>query len=95
MRLVWTRPAIAIRRAIFDRIRQDSPAAAKRMAKRLRDRANSLLISLHQGRRGRVEGTLELVVTGTPYLIIYAVTAAEIRILTILHHAQQWPPAEL
>lgn len=92
MRLVWTRPAITIRRAIFDRIKEDNPAAAKRMVKRLRDRANSLQKILHQGRKGRVEGTFELVVSGTPYLIIYAVTTNEIRVLTILHHAQQWPP---
>lgn len=92
MRLIWARPAITIRRAIFDRIKKDNPAAAKRMVKRLRDRANSLQKSPRQGRKGRVAGTFELTVSGSPYLIIYAVTPNEIRVLTILHHAQRWPP---
>lgn len=44
------------------------------------------------GRPGRVETTRELVVTGTPYLIIYRVEAAAVVILRVLHGAQRWPP---
>ena len=93
MRLVWTRTAIAIRRAIFKRIAPEDDAAAKRLVTRLRNRANSLEKLPRQGRAGRVPGTFELVVSGTPYLIIYSIEADEVRILTILHHAQRWPPA--
>ncbi|GLS18790.1 plasmid stabilization system protein [Labrys miyagiensis] len=94
MRLIWSREAIAIRRAIFDRISPDDLGAAKRMVKRLRDRANSLQALPRQGRRGRVPETFELVVNQTPYIIVYAIERQEVRILTILHHAQQWPPKE-
>ena len=92
MRLIWTRPAIAIRRMIFERIKSEDPAAAKRIVTRLRDRANDLLVLPHQGRKGRVEGTFELVVGRTPYLLIFARRQEDIVILTILHHARQWPP---
>lgn len=51
---------------------------------RVRDFPNS-------GRPGRVLGTRELVVAGTPYLIIYRVEAEAITILRLLHGAQRWP----
>ncbi|CAK7262210.1 type II toxin-antitoxin system RelE/ParE family toxin [Shinella sp. YE25] len=43
------------------------------------------------GRTGRVAGTRELVVTGTPYLAAYLVSGETVRILRVLHGAQQWP----
>ncbi len=92
MRLIWSRPAIDIRRSIFDRIKVEALEAAKRTVTKLRDRANSLQSMPHQGRMGRVSGTFELVISRTPYILIFAIEGNEIRILTILHHAQQWPP---
>ena len=45
------------------------------------------------GRPGRVMGTRELVISGTPYVAAYIVTPISIRILRVLHGAQQWPDA--
>ncbi|WP_422137111.1 type II toxin-antitoxin system RelE/ParE family toxin [Endozoicomonas sp. ALD040] len=42
------------------------------------------------GRVGRVVGTRELVAWGN-YIIVYKVSETTIRILRILHAAQQWP----
>lgn len=44
------------------------------------------------GRPGRVPGTRELVVVGTPYVVVYCLEAAAVVILRILHTAQRWPP---
>jgi toxin ParE1/3/4 len=44
------------------------------------------------GRPGRAHGTRELVVTRTPYVIIYPVDPSEVVILRVLHGAQRWPP---
>jgi addiction module RelE/StbE family toxin len=44
------------------------------------------------GRIGRVENTRELVIDGTPFLVIYRITRA-VEILRVLHGAQQWPRA--
>jgi toxin ParE1/3/4 len=44
------------------------------------------------GRPGRVTGTRELVVTGTPYIVVYRVEAAAVVVLRVLHGAQPWPP---
>ncbi len=42
------------------------------------------------GRPGRVAGTRELVVTGTPILVAYEVDE-EVRVLRVLHGRMQWP----
>ena len=43
------------------------------------------------GRVGKISGTRELVINGTPYVVAYAVTQSAVRILRVLHGAQEWP----
>jgi len=43
------------------------------------------------GRVGRIAGTRELVINGTPYVAAYAVTQSAVRILRVLHGAREWP----
>jgi toxin ParE1/3/4 len=45
------------------------------------------------GRPGRVPTTRELVVVGTPYVVIYRLERNAVLVLRILHGAQRWPPA--
>ncbi len=45
------------------------------------------------GRAGRVEGTRELVVGGTPLVVAYRVEADAVLVLRRLHGAQRWPEA--
>jgi toxin ParE1/3/4 len=45
-----------------------------------------------RGRRGRVEGTRELVFASLPFVAVYEVLD-QVQVLRILHGAQQWPPA--
>jgi plasmid stabilization system protein ParE len=73
-------------------IEQEEPAAAKRMADRIREAVEYLVDYPNLGRPGRVEQTRELVVSGTPFLVIYRVREREIHILRVLHHARRWPP---
>ena len=44
------------------------------------------------GRPGRVAGTRELVVRGSPYLAVYELYGPDVAILRVLHGAQLWPP---
>lgn len=43
------------------------------------------------GRRGRVPGTRELVISNTPFIAAYTIKSDRIVILAIYHGAQQWP----
>jgi toxin ParE1/3/4 len=45
-------------------------------------------------RKGRVQGTRELVITDTPFIVVYRIEAAAIVILRVLHHRQSWPGPE-
>lgn len=40
---------------------------------------------------GRIAGTRELAINGTPYVAAYAITETAVRILRVLHGAQEWP----
>ncbi len=43
------------------------------------------------GRAGRVPGTRELLIPGTPYIIPYRVRAGAVEILRVFHAARRWP----
>lgn len=91
MRLTWSALAIADRLAIFDFIEQENPAAAVRIDTKIELGIRQILQFPESGRIGRVTGTRELVITGTPYIAAYAVLPDRIRVLRILHGAQVWP----
>ena len=92
MHLRW---APATRRdlaSIIHFISQDSPEAAREQVQRIERRADDLIDYPALGRRGRQPSTRELVVPGTPYLLIYRSSADTVEILRVLHGAQDWPP---
>jgi toxin ParE1/3/4 len=45
------------------------------------------------GRPGRIPATRELVVVGTPYIVVYRIEQSVVLVLRVLHGAQRWPPA--
>ncbi len=44
------------------------------------------------GRTGKVPGTRELVVSGTPYMLLYRIADGVVQILGVIHGARDWPP---
>ncbi len=91
MRLTWSRPALADRDAIFDYIEADQPRAAVIVDARTGAKIKLLEMFPQSGRRGRVAGTRELVIGGTPYIAAYRVVEDDVIILRVLHGARQWP----
>jgi len=93
--LNWTEFAIAD----LDKIEvyisaQGSPAAAIDQVLRVIDVAEKVLLEHSSaGRSGRVKGTRELVITGTPFVIIYRLKMqlSQVQVLRVLHYARQWP----
>ena len=92
MRIRWTEPAARDFTQICDYIQEhDSGAAARRVALSIYERVNALIEFPERGRRGRIKGTRELVLTGLPYLAVYRVREHDVEVLRILHGAQSWP----
>ena len=67
------------------------PHAAKQLVARIFSAVGMLTRHPFAGREGRVQGTRELAVARTPYVIAYRIRQEEIQILAVLHGAQRWP----
>lgn len=90
MHLKWTRPALRDIQDAGDFIDADNPDAARRTAERVQESAEYLLVYPNMGRPGRLSGTRELIISGTPFLLVYRVAEPNIQILRILHHSRKW-----
>lgn len=91
MKIVWTKPTRQDLRDIFIYISEENPNAARRLLSEIKERAILLQDNPHIGRMGRVEGTRELVITGTNYILPYRLKEQQIQILAVFHGARQWP----
>jgi toxin ParE1/3/4 len=91
MRVVWTRPASRELEVIGDYIARESPAAADRTVNRILDEVDGLEQHPHKGRPGRLAGTRELVVTGTPFVVPYRVRDETVQVLSVFHGKRKWP----
>ncbi|MEW6633967.1 MAG: type II toxin-antitoxin system RelE/ParE family toxin [Pseudomonadota bacterium] len=91
MKIVWSVFALSDRDGIFSHIEADNPAAAIAIDERIVASTKRLREFPGSGRLGRLAGTRELVIVGTPYVAAYQLTQGTIRILRVLHGAQRWP----
>ena len=91
MRIEWTQAALTDIAAAGDWIATDNPDAAERMAGRVGEAVEVLIDFPASGRPGRLRDTREIVVSGTPFIVIYQVRSDVLQILRLLHHARRWP----
>jgi len=91
VRVNWLREARANLDAEAEYISQDSPAAAGRMVEAIESAVARLARHPAMGRPGRVLGTRELVVPGTPYVIPYRVHDNTVEVIRVFHGARRWP----
>lgn len=92
MKVVWLPEAARNFNDHVTYVADRSPVAAIRMGDLIEASAARLVDHPALGRRGRVIGTRELAVPGTPYVIVYRLEPKIIVILRLLHGRQQWPP---
>ncbi len=76
---------------IREYIAMDNPRVAQQVARRILEIAEKLRATTNIGRPGRLYGTRELVITGTPFIILYRVRDGVIEILRVIHGARRWP----
>jgi addiction module RelE/StbE family toxin len=69
MRLVWAQYALDDRDDIFSYIESENPNAAGHVDEEIARAVRCLLDFPESGRPGRVEGTRELVIPRTPYIV--------------------------
>ncbi len=91
MRVRWLRTALANLDAEAEYIAEDNAAAAGRTVQRILRAVKVLGKNPAMGRAGRVAGTRELVVVGTPYILPYRARGEAVEILRVFHAARKWP----
>ncbi|WP_100959279.1 type II toxin-antitoxin system RelE/ParE family toxin [Bosea sp. FBZP-16] len=91
MKVIWTARARVELDDIADYVAPISASAALALVRRLRQAGKQLGEHPHTGRPGRVDGSRELVVNGTPYILPYRVRDGRVEILAVLHASRQWP----
>ena len=84
----WLKRALANLEAEAEYISRDSAAAAQRVVTAIEQAISLLADHPGLGRSGRVEGTRELVVTGTPYIVPYRVRGGRVEVLRVFHAAR-------
>jgi len=90
--IVWSPLALARLQEIRAYVALDKPAAAERLATRIVAVVEVLRNHPHLGRAGVTPGIRELVIGGTPYVVLYRVRRTRVIILTIWHASQQKEP---
>jgi addiction module RelE/StbE family toxin len=91
MRVKWLRLALESLNAEAEYIATDNLRAARKTIVTIREAVKLLANYPALGRPGRVPGTREMVVPGTPYIIPYRVRDDHIQILRVLHASRKWP----
>ena len=91
MQLRWTEEAAQDLERIADYLLLHAPDRAHDLIDRVYDAPNTLLTLPERGRRGKRQGTRELVLAPLPYVVVYAIRDDVVFVVRILHGAQQWP----
>ncbi len=87
--IVWSALARTRLRQIRAYVARDKPEAAERLATRIVAMIEALRSHPHLGRVGSELGVRELVIGGTPYIVLYRVQGQRVTISTIWHGAQR------
>ena len=91
MRVEWLRAAINNLDALAEYIARDNPTAAEKTVAAVRSAVEDLERFPSSGRPGRITGTRELVVSGTPYIVPYRVRGDVVQLIRVFHAARKWP----
>ena len=91
IRIVWTPLALQDLECALDYIHSERPSATASVLSRIEAALETLSHHPELGRAGRVGGTRELLVIGTPFLLAYRKKADRLEILALIHGARRWP----
>jgi len=91
LQIRFTKPSEYDLSSIDEFIRQENPDAAIQTVLRILEAIKGLAIFPEMGRPGRVLGTRELVISGTPYFAVYKIRGKTLWILRVLHGRRRWP----
>lgn len=91
MLIRWTGEAADDLDGIVEYISETRPDAALKVARRVFEAVESLEVFPRRGRKGKIAGTNELVLSPLPYILVYRIEREAVVILRVYHGAQNRP----
>jgi addiction module RelE/StbE family toxin len=91
MQVKWLRRALRNLEQARNYVFQDNPTAAQELILKIQNAANQLQNYPFMGKNGRVEGTKELIISNSPYILIYRIKEESVEVLRILHTSKRYP----
>jgi addiction module RelE/StbE family toxin len=91
MEILWRQVALDGLEQARRYISEHNPSTADRIFDAILAVVSRLSGMPNMGRPGRVEGTRELVVVGTPYLVAYTMMGDTLHVIAVQHGAKRWP----
>ena len=87
----YAKQAIQDLRQAYAYIAEDSPQSAKRVIELIEKGIETLCTYPNLGRPGRLEGIRELVITRTPFIVVYRQHKSAMWILSVLYTSKKYP----
>lgn len=91
MQVKWLRRALRNLEQARNYVFQENPTTAQELIIKIQNAANQLQKYPFMGKNGRVEGTRELIISNSPYILIYRVKEESVEVLRILHTSKRYP----
>jgi toxin ParE1/3/4 len=91
MTIQWAKDATRQLAAAHAYVAADNTHAADRLMLRITQAVKLLGSHPRAGREGRVRNTRELVISGTPYIVVYRIRRSAVQVLAVLHGKRRWP----
>lgn len=91
MKIRFTRLALEDLDSAYAFVAETSPGAAATLIERIERAIEGLRAFPERGRPGRIDGTRELVVPRTPFVVPYRVGSRTIDVLAVIHASRRWP----
>jgi len=88
VQIIWSHNAVSNLISIREYIADKNPSAASSVAAKILDASNALEMFPDRGRPTDLSDSRELVIVGTPYILVYRVKQHDVEILTVWHSAQ-------
>jgi toxin ParE1/3/4 len=90
MQVRWTLAASSDLESIAHYLFEKTPEHAPRLIRELYNAAAKLTRFPDRGRPGKKKGTRELVLRGSPYIVVYKISGQALFIVRVLHGSQDW-----
>ena len=87
----WLRKALKNLEQAYDYIAETNADAAISLVFKIQAATDQLSEFPMMGRTGRIDGTRELVIANTPYIVIYRVKGSAVEVLRVLHSSRKYP----